>query len=479
MMKTITVLCALSGVFWSTPCLSEVYRLREGDLLSITYKFPDHVLPTIPIKSPNSDEMPIQLTIPPGGVITLPFIGEVVAAGRTVKDVQEDATSKLIKRYRYAEVLITLSSLQPRFYSIIGEVRRGGQYPLPPGLTLREAIASAEGFPQRPERLFASIFRGGKLHKEFDLYNVGVSDDPAGAEKIEAGDVISVQTKRQLRVWVAGLAVAPGERNIETGRTLRQLVAQAAVLPGEGVEGTQRREEVIVSLSRNGKEILRSSLFDVDSGRASDLELQDGDFITISPREKMRVWVVGKVPRTGQYDLPVGATVLQALAVSGGPDALGTYKDVLLLRQGITRTLDVSRTSPTPEDKTLTLEAGDILFVGANTRRIAILGEVRVPGVHYLTDDLQPRVSDALGLAGGLTRRGPATRVAILRMDANGNVERIPVNFSLFLNKGDESANPFVLPGDVVMVGETNRIEIQDIINATLGLLGLRNLVRG
>jgi protein involved in polysaccharide export with SLBB domain len=448
------------------------YRIKEGDGLTVRYVFGVEGV---------ADLGPAQATleVPPGGVVSLPYVGEVRAAGQTVGAMQAEVTQRLRKRFPLSECFITLSSIRPAFFSLIGEVKKGGQFPLAPGMTLREGLSLAEGYGRRPELLQATVFRQGRVYKSFDLFGVAAGEDPLGAEPIQPGDVLSIQTRRQLRVWVAGWAKETGEVSIEEGTALKELIARVASVPaGNAAQPAERREQVLVTVVRGGTQVTRESLFDVESGKAAATTLSDGDFVTIAPRESVRVWVLGGVARPGQFDVAVGSTAIQAVAVAGGSKAEATLTDVTLMRAGKSLNLDLSKNSPRSEGKTTTLEAGDILIVGANNRRIAVLGQVNAPGLHTLNDEIEPRISDAIALAGGWTKRGPANRVWIVRTSVDGSVAKLPVDFSKFLFKGDAAFNPRVYPGDVVMVGETPRIEIGDILGVAFGLIGIRNVFK-
>ena len=453
------------------------YKLSEGDTIIIRYLLRTNEIEKI-VAGSQADSEEIQLEIPPGGMITLPYIGEVKAYDNTALDLQTEITNRLRKRFPMAECFVLLKAIRRTYFSIIGEVETGGQFELTPRLTLREALAHAGGMLRRPELLRASLFREGKLFQEFDLYNVFSTDDPIGGELIVPGDIISIQTKRQVRVWTAGFTSQPGEVTVEEDRTIQQLLSEIADVSAGGSEEVERREHLFVSVTRKGEEIFRNSVFDVEQGRAPGLLLQDSDFITIAPEERARVWVFGRVTGPGQYDLPVNSTIVQALSVAGGTKSDGTLKGLKILRAEETFTLDISTTTPRPDDRFFALNAGDIIFVGANTRRIAVLGEVNNPGLHFIGDELEPRLSDAISLAEGLTKRGPANRVVILRAKPDGEVERVPVDFSQFLKHGNEEFNPMIEPGDVVVVGETPRIDTRDVVNALLAILGLGNFFR-
>ncbi|MCH8274418.1 MAG: SLBB domain-containing protein [Armatimonadetes bacterium] len=473
-MNTLRFGSVLLSALLSAFAWSDDYLLKEGDSVSVRYVLgAERLVATGPTE--------IDLEIPPGGTLTLPYVGAIQAAGVSVADLESLIGGKLRKRFPKAECFVILTRIRPAFFSIIGEVEEGGQYALPPNFTLREALALSGGPLRRPELLQASIFRDGRLHREFDLYNVSATDNPAGREVIRPGDVISIQTKRQIRVWTTGLSAAPGERTVEQGTGIRELVAETAAVEDE------RREQIFVSVVRDGREVYRHSVFDIDASRAPSMELSDGDFITLAPLESVRVWVFGAVASPGQYDVPAGSNVLQALAMAGGVTQDGSLRNVRILRGAVELRIDLRNGAQVPEledadgdgvEQRWRTEAGDIIVVAENTRRVAVLGEVASPGVYFIQDEIDPTLSDVIGMAGGFTKRGPANRVAIIRVMPGGEVKRIPVDFSRYLKRGDEGFNPPIMPGDVVMVGETPRIEISAVVNALIGLFGLRTLIR-
>ncbi|MEP0767108.1 MAG: SLBB domain-containing protein [Fimbriimonadia bacterium] len=456
-----TLLCLACSLGWAD---GDAYRLRIGDSLTVRYLF-------CPEGQEQKDPPEMHLTVPPGGVLTLPHVGQVQAEGRPVLEVQNDVVERLRRHFPLAQCTILLTGIRPSYYSIIGEVKQGGQFELPPGLTLREAVARAGGTLRRPELLLASVYRDGKLYKEFDLFSIGTGDDAVAREVLQPGDVVSIQTRRQMRVWLAGQFQQPGERAVEQGTTLRQALAD--MVPAKA----DRAERLIVTVTRQGAEALRTTLYDVQTGRASEFPMQDGDFVAMAPEETNRVWVFGVVEQPGQYDLPVGSTLVQALSMAGGAKPEASLRDVQVLRGKETLRVDL-RDPKQMEQTPLTIAEGDIVLVRENARRVAVVGEVRQPGLFVMRDDVETRLSDALALAGGLTKRGPAARITLIRVSSDGTVSRIPVDFSKYLKSADASGNPLIVSGDVVVAGETPRIELGDVASVLLGAVGLWGLIR-
>jgi protein involved in polysaccharide export with SLBB domain len=459
---------SLASLWPHLPAQTE-YRLRERDILRVRYFLGIEGIPNPGLEAiTQAFTQPVELEIPPGGIVAFPLIGNLHAEGKTVTELSREITESLRKRFPTAECVLILSRVQPLFFSIIGEVQKGGQFPLPPGLTLREALALAGGTLQRPETLQATLFRNGKPYKTFDLYALSAQDDPTARETILHGDVISVHTRRQARIWVSGAGVTAGEQMLEEGWGIKELLARVLQAP------TERREQLQVVVVRRGERVFQSSVYDVEAHRSPNFALQEGDFVSFLMPETLRVWVLGAVNVPGQYDIPKPGTLSHALAHAGGLRPDGTARHVTLLRSKKQLTLDAL----SPEGMNAELQNGDIILVSENMRRIAVFGEVYRPGVYFLRDEMEATVADAIGMAGGLTKRGPANRVSILRVQENGTVQRIPVDFGRFLQRGEKDYNPPVLPGDIIMIGETPRIDVQNIVSVIVGLLGLRNLFR-
>ena len=87
-------------------------------------------------------------TIPvrPDGMISLPLVGEVKAAGNTpvqLQGVLADAMKKYVSDPQVTVVVEKVASLN---FNIVGEVAKPGYYPLTRRLTVLDAISLAGGF---------------------------------------------------------------------------------------------------------------------------------------------------------------------------------------------------------------------------------------------------------------------------------------------------------------------------------------------
>ncbi len=85
------------------------------------------------------------------GIIALPLIGSVDAAGRPLRQFEEAVRSKLAQGYlRDPRVSAQVVNYRPFF--ILGEVAKPGSYPYVNGMTVINAIAMAGGYTYRADK---------------------------------------------------------------------------------------------------------------------------------------------------------------------------------------------------------------------------------------------------------------------------------------------------------------------------------------
>jgi polysaccharide export outer membrane protein len=94
------------------------------------------------------------------GYVSVPLAGHIRAAGLTTRQLERSITSALAKGIvRDPRVNVEIALYRP--YYILGEVRRGGEYPYRLGLTVMDAVASAGGFTYRANENKVYLRRSG------------------------------------------------------------------------------------------------------------------------------------------------------------------------------------------------------------------------------------------------------------------------------------------------------------------------------
>ncbi|HEX7857275.1 MAG TPA: polysaccharide biosynthesis/export family protein [Sphingobium sp.] len=125
---------------------AENYQLGPGDKIKLTVF--------------NEETLSGEFSVGSEGTISLPLIGEVVAKNKTPQSLATEVQSKLADGYlRDPKVSVEISAYRPFF--ILGEVKAPGQYPYASGMTVLNAIATAQGFTPRAAKKIAYVRRAG------------------------------------------------------------------------------------------------------------------------------------------------------------------------------------------------------------------------------------------------------------------------------------------------------------------------------
>lgn len=138
--------------------------------------------------------------------------------------------------------------------------------------------------------------------------------------------------------------------------------------------------------------------------------------VTIGRLRTNQVFVIGEVAQPGAYQLASVATVLNALYAAGGITDRGTFRNVVVRRQGreiVTFDLyDYLLRGDTRAD--ITLEMGDVVFVGVHGVRASIDGGVIRPAIYEVRDG--ESLADLVSAAGGFNAEAALERVSISRV---------------------------------------------------------------
>ena len=95
------------------------------------------------------------------GQVSLPLIGEVSAAGLSVRQFQ-DAVQRALSDGYLKEPRVSAEVLNFRPFYILGEVSKPGTYPYTSGLTVLNAVATAGGYTYRADKNKVYIKRDGE-----------------------------------------------------------------------------------------------------------------------------------------------------------------------------------------------------------------------------------------------------------------------------------------------------------------------------
>lgn len=184
-----------SGLF-ASQLVSQDEQIRPGDIINISMLAKQqeslgslqasyHLGPgdSIKVRVDNEPSMDLETKISAQGSINLPFVGEIKIANLTVKKAEERVRNYLLEGF-LLNPNVFINVVEYRVYYMHGEVNKSGGYPFKPGLTVRKAIALAEGFTEFADKSdILVIHDNDPLFKE---QNIGLNDP------VLPGDVINV-----------------------------------------------------------------------------------------------------------------------------------------------------------------------------------------------------------------------------------------------------------------------------------------------
>ncbi len=111
----------------------------------------------------------------------------------------------------------------------------------------------------------------------------------------------------------------------------------------------------------------------------------------------------------------------------------------------------------------------------AGSYRYSVIGDVGQPGIRLMTRRLS--VTEAIAEAGGILQTGSKSKVYVLRKQANGVLQPIPVNVAA-IYKGQAADSVYLVPGDQVVV-PGNSLKKWQTLTSFLPVLSFARLFTG
>ena len=244
------------------------YILGAGDQIQITVM--------------GYDEFTGAKTVLSDGTITLPLIGQVMAAGKTQAELTQDLTARLNTLLVEPAVTVSLATLRPVIINVAGEVQRPGQVQFR-SLTTANTDTTNNAANNTPT-VNAALVSAGGITQYADIRQVTLKryspDHPAEPITINLWDAIASDN-------------APPDIILQDGDSI--------YVPRLSADSTIDRRLVA-----------RSSL---------------------AP-QTVRVRVVGEVVKPGEVLVPPNSSLSSAIAIAGGPTQDARLSRVAFIRMG-------------------------------------------------------------------------------------------------------------------------------------------------
>ncbi|HXJ92230.1 MAG TPA: polysaccharide biosynthesis/export family protein [Terriglobia bacterium] len=161
--------------------LTPSYVIQPGDVLDIQVWKEPEVSKTIPVR--------------PDGKVSLPLVNDIQASGLTAGALTADLTQRLKKFISEPQVTVMVTEVNSQRFYVMGEVTRGGTYPLVPGMTVLQGLSGAGGFTPfaNPKKIYVLRDEGGKQVKyPFNYKDVVKGKSQDQNIELRPGDTIVV-----------------------------------------------------------------------------------------------------------------------------------------------------------------------------------------------------------------------------------------------------------------------------------------------
>jgi protein involved in polysaccharide export with SLBB domain len=439
------------------------------------------------------------------GRISLPEVGPVMVAGRSMAEVQESVQKTLRTQFHDVSADVSLSRLRTIRVYVVGDVLRPGAYDVGSLSTPLNALFAAGGPTGRGSLRILKHYRGNQLVQDVDVYDLLLHGVKGDIQRLENGDTVQVPPLGA-EITVEGMVRRPAIYERRDEKSLADVLALAGgLLP----TATLRHIEVQRVVAHEKQTMLSLDVPQDDSAESAtkqleSFEIKDGDRIRIfpiTPYNQDAVYLEGHVIRPGKYSFHEGMRVT---------DLIGSYKDLLpepalqygeIIRLSLpdfrpeVQSFNVAEALADPAKAPALAPLDTVQIFGRydfeNPPSVSVLGDVRAPGTYRTSGDIH--LSDAIHLAGGLLpdaatldaqifRHLPDSTLKIINVKLSSALEGSPADNIVLESRDRVLIHPNAAaadPATVTVKGEVERpgrypltadMQISDLIRAAGGL---------
>lgn len=475
------------------PAVSADYVVKPGDEISLTLW--------------GGVDADLQLRVDRAGRIAVPRVGSIAVAGVRYGDLNDVLVHRVGQVFRNFQLSASMGRLRAVRVFVTGYAQRPGSLTVSSLSSVLHVLMRAGGPAAAGSFRDIELKRGGKVVAHFDLYDLLLNGDRTTDQTVQPDDVVHIGPIGT-QVALLGSVNQPAIFELRPGENIGDLIRMAG-----GFSAVADRSHVIIE-----------RLADRPTARVTDIPWTPanvrstipgtGDVVRVFsavtvqiPRERQnkRVRVEGEVARPGEYVLPPGSRMSDALAAAGGlTPAAYVYATVftreserLQQQENFDRALrDLETTiakasansrvttvdeatasnanatsnarlidrlrqaSPTgrivleltPDSKNLpdlALEDGDRLLIPPRSNSVGVFGSVFNAGTFVLAPNRS--IDQYLRMAGGPTAGADNDSIFLIR--ANGSVISARQGASFWSSRND-LLSADALPGDTVFVPE-------------------------
>jgi protein involved in polysaccharide export with SLBB domain len=419
----------------------EAYKLQPGDKITVS---------VLPQKDYDTEEC----TILPDGKASFKGVGEVKAAGLTLKELQEYIKKVLEEELVDPRVTVSVTSLRsplaPPRVTVSGAVGKPGAVNLEAGLRVRKAIDLAEGANKDADLSRVTIIHKNLTRSIVDLSRRETVIDPAHNRELTDGDLVEVPLLP--RISVGGAVEKPGLVELRDGLTVRGAIDEV----GGSTKEADLTQVIITHRDR------KQTVVDIsNSARLADpkhnITLEAGDIVDIPLRHKPGyVTIAGEVDKGGAFELKPGMGVEDLIVAAGKLTLLADHEHIQLRRKDKpVRTIHLQAQLKSGEK--IVLEPGDEVLVPKMEDTVLVIAPIEKPGPRALKPGVKIKefLQDPLMNIPLDTSKVDLSKTQIIRQGQG----TIRVDLKRALKDGAGKFNVALLPGDVLFMPPRSAVD--------------------
>ena len=244
---------------------SAAYRVGPGDVLEVSVA--------------GNPELSQRLTVQPGGLVAMPFVGDVPVGELTKAEIERKLTNLLVRDVLpAARVEVIVVEYRKHFVDVAGEVNAGGRKPLRGPTRLVDVLIEAGGFTPRAsgevivERLIGTYADGTQRLRVRFRHPLSPEDEVNLGIRLEHGDVVTALATSH--ITLQGEVTNPGRQVLEEGLTVMSAIS--------GAGGLTRFAGKRATIKRIDGSVLEVDLRAIEKGTVADVALAPGDVVDVA-----------------------------------------------------------------------------------------------------------------------------------------------------------------------------------------------------
>jgi protein involved in polysaccharide export with SLBB domain len=258
---------------------------------------------------------------------------------------------------------------------------------------------------------------------------------------------VSLSEAKKRTVFVLKAKGSGGSYDIKPGWRISDVLAFSQAL------GDYPATLVDATLTRRGEQkqiTLDLPALLLDPNGKANITVQNGDTLRIVPRT-VQVTFAGKIAHAGVLDVPIGSSLVEALALAGGVETTKAALTRASLKRATGEIIPLNLfdvlIKGQPEPRIQFIE-GDLILVPEAQERVTAQGAIQKSGYFDIEDGKTLKLSELIALAGGVRSDAAQTRTVVQHEDGTSQVIDLYKVTALL----DEKNNIVLKPNDIITV---------------------------